>query len=256
MSLDTTIDSLETVIGQWRADSPHLRRDGFRPAGDCKHIVATDGARKMFLQREQETIRRRLAGSTSIRHDDGKLDACFDDLERLLRNGALRQQTIYVGTYPYHARLLEIIGQIGLWPAYEEWKLEMLRVVTTARAQGGHVSLRDFGAYDAFSVEPIPMAGGRGPLPRWYWESGHFKAELGARMLRIMAGLDPPDDLFAVELTSETIEATLAAIRESRRAFADAQPGSVAEIGEMILRARSSRVSPSPPAAGSAPAPP
>ena len=153
-------------------------------------------------------------------------------------------------------QLLEIIGQIGLWPAYEEWKLEMLRVVTTARAQGGHVSLRDFGAYDAFSVEPIPMAGGRGPLPRWYWESGHFKAELAVRMLRIMAGLDPPDDLFGVELTSETIEATLAAIRESRRAFADAQPGSVAEIGEMIVRARSSRVSPSPPAAGSAPAPP
>ncbi len=244
LSLDTTIDSIQTVIGQWRDDSPHLRRDGFQSARDYKHMVVTDGARKMFLQREQETVRRRLSGPKSIRHDDGKLDACFGDLERLLRNGVLRHQTMYVGTYPYHARLLEIIGQIGLWPAYEDWKREILRIVTAARAQGAQVSVRDFGAYHPYSVEPIPMAGRRQPMPRWYWESGHFKSELGARMLRIMAGLDPADGLFGVELRPETIDATLAAIRESRQAFAGEQAGGVAEIGEMIDRARSSKASP------------
>ena len=188
-------------------------------------MVAVDGARKMFLQREQETVRRRVTGSKSVRYDDGKLDGCFGELERLLQDGVRRGQTIHVGTYPYHARLLEIIGQLGLWPAYEEWKREVLRIVVAARTQGGKVTLRDFGAYHRFSVEPIPAQGQRQPVPQWYWESGHFKANLGTRMLGVMAGNVPADGLFGAELIPETIDSTLAAIGRAGSSMPRSSPG-------------------------------
>ena len=238
LSLDTAMDSALTVVAQWRRASPHLRRDGFRTAHDYDQMVVVDGARKMFLQREQETVRGRVAGPKSIRYEDGKLDGCFRELEVLLQNGVRRDQTIHVSTYPYHARLLEIIGEVGLWPAYEDWKREVLRIVTAARADGGRVTLRDFGSYHGYAVEPIPMGDRRFPVPRWYWESGHFKADLGTRMVDIIVGNAPPEGLFGVELTPETIDATLMAIRQSRERYADLQPAAVAEIRDFVSRAQ------------------
>lgn len=77
---------------------------------------------------------------------------------------------------------------------------------------------------------------GAGPLPRWYWESGHFRAELGARMLAIMTGQAAPDRLFGVELRSQILRAHLEAVRASRRAFASSQPDAVAEMLRIVAR--------------------
>ena len=81
-------------------------------------------------------------------------------------------------------------------------------------------------------------------MPQWYWESGHFKADLGTRMLAVMAGNGPAEGLFGIELTPETIDSTLTAIRQSRQRYAEEQPGAVAEISDAIGQARTAKALP------------
>jgi hypothetical protein len=61
---------------------------------------------------------------------------------------------------------------------------------------------------------------------QWYWESVHYKAALGDRILAVVldhpTGTAPPAD-FGVALTPDTLERHLAHLRLSAERFAAAQ---------------------------------
>ena len=229
-SLDTTVDSLQTLLSQRNPDAAHLRRDGFQTAREYPRMQAVDGPRKLFLQRDRENARARMNGPKTIRYADGQLSTCFAALDRLLADAQERSQTVYLATYPYHARLLELIVNAGLWEAYEEWKTSLTELVDVRRQGGLKVQLRDFGAYHVFASEPIPGVNQNKPVPQWYWESGHFRRELGARMFDVMFGKEPADGLFGAVLAPDSLAEHLDAVRASRLAFVRAQPKVVAEL--------------------------
>lgn len=238
LSLDTVTDTIMTVVRQRDPDAPHLRADGFQTARDYPAIVRVDGVRKMFEQRESETIRARMRSPRSIRYADGTPSICFDALERLLEQARDRNQTVLLATYPYHARLLEIIAQTGLLPAYEDWMREITRVAEKARAASTRVSLRDFSGYHVYASEPIETNGAPKRTMQWYWESGHFKAGLGREMLAMMTGAKAAHTDFGQEMTQSSIEAILVRHREGRARFSTEQPDVVAEIRTAIARSK------------------
>jgi hypothetical protein len=51
---------------------------------------------------------------------------------------------------------------------------------------GSEVRLFDFAQESAVSREPVPPPGDRHTQMRWYWEAGHFKSELGDRLVARM----------------------------------------------------------------------
>ena len=237
LSLDTTADSVRTLLSQRNLNAAHLRPDGFQPARDYPRMQAIDGPRALFLQRDQENARSRMNGPRSIRYGNGEWSACFDALDRLLASAQARNQTVYLATYPYHARLLELIVNAGLWPAYEEWKAHITEQVAKRREGGLNARLWDFGAYHSYAIETIPEPGRATPVPRWYWESGHFRSELGARMFDVMTGKRTTERSFGTELTPDLLAEHLAAVRASRAAFVAKQPKTVEEMAVLAKRA-------------------
>lgn len=237
LSLDATIDSLQTLLAQRNPNAPHLRRDGFQPARNYPRMQAVEGPRKMFLQRDQENARMRINGPRSIRYDDGHLSGCFAALDQLLGKAQERGQVVFVATYPYHARLFELIANAGLWEAYDDWKTALTELVAARQRNGLKVTLRDFGAYHRYAREPIPRPGQKGPIPKWYWESGHFRSDLGDRMLAIMFGDLAPEGLFGATLSPATVAAHLADVRASRVEFVAEQPEIVEEMAALSARA-------------------
>ena len=237
LSLDATVDSLRTLWSQASPNAAHLRRDGFQTARDYPALQAIDGAYKMFQQRDQENARARAkAGAAHVQHADGSPAACFDALDTLLDAARGRGQRVSLASYPYHARLLETIALMGLWADYEIWKTMLVERVERHRHQGLVVALHDFGAYHAYAAERVPPPGSVAS-PRWYWESGHFRGELGARMMSIMTGHAAPDGLFGVELRTQVLGTHLEAVRASRREFASVQPDVVEEMERIVARA-------------------
>lgn len=233
LSLDALLDAIQTLLSQHNPNAADLRRDGFQTAREYPRMQAVDGPRKLFLQRDQENARARMNGATSIHYGNGDLSECFVALDRLLDDAQARGQAVWLATYPYHARLLELIGNAGLWPAYEEWKTVLVGRVEAKQQAGLKVRLWDFGSYHRYAVESIPGPGRSKPVPEWYWEAGHFRADLGTRMFGVMLGEMPADGLFGVELRSDNLVGHLEAVRASRVVFAAAQPQVVAELAAL-----------------------
>ncbi len=237
ISLDATLDSLQTLAAQRNPYAANLRRDGFQPGRDYVGMQAIEGPRKLFLQRDIEYARARMNGPKAIRYANGQLSECFASLDQLIGLAQRRGQAVYLATYPYHARLLELIADAGLWQAYEEWKKEITDLVAARRRTGLDVSLRDFGAYHRYAIEPISAPVGKASASDWYWESGHFRPSLGARMLDVMLGKRPPEGLFGVELSPAMIATHLGEVRKSRAAFIADQPAAASEMRSIARRA-------------------
>jgi len=97
--------------------------------------------------------------------------------------------------------------------------------------------LWDFSGYNSLTTEDVPPDGDSETQMKWYWESSHYKKELGDLVLdRIFdyhhSRRIVPDD-FGILLTSENITAHLCRIRDKQREYHKLHPGDVAEIEEL-----------------------
>ncbi len=233
-SFDTLTDSVRTVLAQRNAVAPHLRADGFQSAREYPDYLRVDGPRKMFLQRDHDYIARRIDGPKSVRFDGGVPAPCFQELAAILEQARVREQRVFVATYPFHVRLLETISALGLWPAYQDWKAEVVRTVDAARARGAQIELRDFSGFHRYAQDRLPPDGQRVPAPEWYWESGHFKSVLGAHMLEIMLGRRPAEGSFGATLTGANLDGHAAALEQEKLGFEADHPELVTEIRRLV----------------------
>jgi hypothetical protein len=129
---------------------------------------------------------------------------------------------------PVHARQNYLFEAAGLWPAYEQWKADML--AATGRAKGS--VLWDFSAVSPCTAERLPPRGDTVTRMRWYRETSHFRPALGNKVLDRVGGLGPDTECpdFGEVLAIETLPHSLA---EQRRRLADwvaRHPQDVAEI--------------------------
>jgi hypothetical protein len=245
LSLDALIHSIGTISAQHTRDPADLTERGFNPMRDYEGIAKREGYYAMFRQRDQENARAYLRRPKNI-YAGGT--ATSPQLEVLRRIIALSQENgteLRVVIYPYHAHLLEIFHDAGLWPLFEEWKRALARIAAEANRgrDVARIQLWDFSGYNAISAEPVPEPTDRSTATRWYWEAGHFKQELGDAMLRQMFA--EPDRLadaaIGVKLTPENMEQQIQRIRQQRVRYLAAYGHDVLMMRELVDATQSGR---------------
>lgn len=189
-SLDALLDAVKTLRIQNDANAGTMTARGFNPLFDYLRIAREEGYYAIFLQRARENARSFSLAPHGIVRTRTDSSADWRDLGGLLDAAAREKTEVHLIIYPYHAQLMAMLEQTGLWPVFEQWKLRLLREV--ARLNAAHpearVVLWDFSGYGALQCESIPAKGDVANGTRWYWESGHFKAALGERMLERLFG--------------------------------------------------------------------
>lgn len=175
-SLASVKDALHTLRIQDDAEAATLSADGFNPLRDYGAHVRNDGYHKMFTQRAHEnvaTLKRKSV--TALTQED------FTLLRALLVQAAGSDAAVKLVIYPYHAEWLAMLEAAGLWPLFEQWKVQLVREIAGVKASrpGASISLHDFSGFGPYNCERIPAAGERGAVTQWYWEAGHFKKALG-----------------------------------------------------------------------------
>jgi hypothetical protein len=160
----------------------------------------------------------------------------LENFQRLLRLAYQRKLDLRLLISPSHARQWETLYRAGLWTAWQDWKRSLLRINAeeAARAGAEPFPLWDFSGYTTLTTEAFPPAGDVQSRMRWYWESSHYRKELGDLVLdRIFGYVSPeravPAD-FGVELNERSIEAHLAWIRQGRERWVKDFPQDAAEI--------------------------
>lgn len=153
--------------------------------------------------------------------------------ERALDKLAARGARVHLFISPVHARQLEALGVMGLYPQFETWKRDLVAIVDRVnRVHGSRrtIELWDFSGFNTITTEPIPQTGdGR---MTYYWESSHYKKATGDLILSRMLGneTDSIPEGFGQRLTHKNVEHHLATIRNGRAIYARTHPQEVADV--------------------------
>ena len=168
----------------------------------------------------------------------------LEDFQQIVKLCRERGCELIVIIPPVHALQLETIRQAGLWKDFEKWKRDLVTGLAEdaiRHPDSPAISLWDFTAYTGYNAEPVPADADRSAM-QWYWESSHFKKELGDLMLaRALGG----EGSFGVRLTRENIEQHLETLRNGRATYLQACPDDAAMVREI-----GADVTSDPPAAG------
>jgi hypothetical protein len=181
-SLNALVDSVQTVVLQNRSDQPDLTDRGFNPMREFQRFIRVDGQHVMFRQVETTYLTNYLRAPKAIYRAGTTTSKEFEELRAIIglcRNSGIRL-ILYI--HPSHAHMLESYRIAGLWPLFEEWKRAVVRIVdddAAAHPSAPPADLWDFSGYNEITSEAVPAAGEKRKAMRWYWETGHYKREVG-----------------------------------------------------------------------------
>jgi hypothetical protein len=207
------IDSVVTISGQRAVHLLNLTPNGSSNEADFINAARNDGMGDLFAQKKAVEVKRATNLAEVMAHWKGPLPdtgvvAAIIDLARV--HGL--KLTLMIA--PRHADALEIYWHLGLWPRVEQLKVEL---ATLAGERADTVTLWDFMDYSSFNTETVPAASERRAQTQWFWESTHFKRQLGTIMIENMFGQDVRQ--FGVRLTPGNVVARNAEVRAQRQAM-------------------------------------
>lgn len=245
LSLDALRASRRTLLDQ-RLPS-YFRPDGQRDEfTQLQRLAAEGGPRPTFVWSERDDVRYYGCfepfppGPSGKPSSNGATPAhappgALGDFQALLAFAKANGIEVRALTSPSHVRAQLLIEAVGLWEEYERWKREMVEMTSAAG-----VEWIDFnGADPRFTAEEVP-ADGEERAMRWYWESSHYRKELGHIVLhRVLTGSDAPEAQgFGASLTKENLEAHLERIRVELANWKNAHPKDWAELEASVAVVR------------------
>ncbi len=169
-------------------------------------------------------------------------DTAFDQLETLLRTAANDGTDIRLFIQPSHAFLLESLRISGYWNDYENWERKLVSLVAKINKEtkpGKKIVLWDFSGYNAFTSEALAVDSAT--AMKWYWDSGHYKKDLGDRVQDRIFGFKHPDRIglenFGATIDANTIESHLKTMEEKRKIYLETNNKDIEELESRVKNA-------------------
>lgn len=220
VSLGALLDSFITLQEQKNPYAENLTPLGFNPMRDYLKITADEGYWAVFRQKDIEHIKAYSKRPRDLVDSSGASSPALDDLRRVIALCREHGIDLRLVLYPYHAHLLETIYLTGHWQAFENWKRAITHIAHDEALAAGltPIPLWDFSRYTVYSQSAIPEKGDKKSTNPWYWEAGHFKRELGERVLAQVLSDKQNDNDIGILLNGTNLDAELA----NQRTLADA----------------------------------
>ena len=227
LSRDALTSSLKTIRSV--EQNPYLKIGLRDPSLSELETKKVGGYKKNFEGSEKGYF-----GSHYAKDFDKSQNTHWQAFERILEKVHKRGIKITLFISPSHARQWEVLAIAQGWKMFEEYRRRLIAVNEDVARRNGKEAfvLWDFAGYHPLTTETVPDD----PKARmkWYWDSSHYKKELGDIVLDRMfdgnfsGGGDYPD--FGVKLTSQNIDAHLSKLRTDRAKWRASHPVDVAEI--------------------------
>jgi len=229
-SLDSIAASIKTL---WKQDeTPELLLHGeYNPQ---RLIEDMTNHRADFLSNEKSYINSHYKDFSFTDNKGG--DSTLNHYKKLLATAYRDNIDLKIFIYPCHARQWEALSVAGLWSEWEQWKRQLVALNESVAAEQGKIpfALWDFSGYNDYTTEVVPALGDTETQMQWYWESSHYKKELGDLVLdRTFSYKHPERKIvkgFGALLNSENIETHLQKLREDRQQWRVLHPEDVVEI--------------------------
>ena len=184
-STTALLDSFKTIVAQYQPASPAMTDAGFNPMRDYRAIVRREGQWPMVNSKNRQHAQYLVQRSRSVTLPDGEPTGALVSLRDILTQAAAYDQHVVLFTYPLHGHFYALLDVSERWPLFEEWKRAIVaqwQAVQTLHPEWSS-AFWDFALLTPITTEPAPLPGNRDRRMQWYWEPGHFKAELGSVLI-------------------------------------------------------------------------
>lgn len=203
LSARSTWASLMTIIAAMNRQQSSRNDLGFRFAGK-----GDQGAKSMMtVEIRRFSARPDLYGA--FEYDRHRFQILEEMVKRCNEAGVV---TVII-INPIHLAQLMLIDDLGLWPDFDEFKRDMASLSSGETFENSPVRVLDGAYVNEFTTERVPESG---PMT-WYWESSHFRKELGDLILenacRLMASEKLPVQTIARAIDAANVELHLKTTR-------------------------------------------
>ena len=175
--------------------------------------------------------------------DDKGVSPKLDVLQAIIEYCDTQNILMSIHISPSHARIWEIIRILKLWPEFEKFKRELVKIVDARNERlpkKTAISLWDFSGYNSITTEPFPPLNSPKSVMKGYWESTHYKSEIGDLVLDKMLKLDNPNipPEFGVLITGANIEKHLETLRAQQAKYQLDGRSDIDELEALASRVR------------------
>jgi hypothetical protein len=244
-SVDVTLASLRTLFQQSNRQNVILPRGQVEQPDKEAIMMMRGGRHEAALFSELNYVTHLYFPRPHKKFDfvseDGTINT-FDYFRRILEEVHRSKIEFYILISPAHARQWELTARAGLWDKWEAWKREVVRLNEEVARERRRkpFPLWDFSGFNTYTMEAVPALGDKKTMMRWFWESSHYRKELGDLVLdRVLNYSDPGRQIahdFGVMLTSENIERHLESLREAHRHYRHSRRDEVKEIKDLVKK--------------------
>ena len=215
-----TRDSVRTMRKQSAAASGAIPFTTLLPDGRWDLSSANDRrSEQAFTQAENGYLRQNwflpADGRFSLHERPSAPNRSFSYFKATLEMAQKHNLNMTIVILPVHARLLENLDNVGLWPNFEYWKRQLVTINEQIATDQDTkpFPLWDFNGYSEVSTEPVNDE----VLPQWFYDSAHPHVNTGNRILDIISGQQVDD--FGNQLTSNNVDNWLALQRSNREGY-------------------------------------
>jgi hypothetical protein len=238
-SARSTLDALRTIALQNDHFAGYLTGQGFNTMRDYVKEVQVSGAHAMFMQRAQESSKVYAQKPKSLELALGKSSKSWEALQATLAIAKPGITQVDVIIYPYHAQMRWLMAEHRLDSVFDTWRERVVRTVEAEQKSSGlAVQVWDFSGFTPVHCEPIPPAGDRKTELNWYWEAGHFKKELGDRILNIISQNGDSDPPLGLPVTSTSLPGKVALDLQNEARCRAELADTAKAVHEMVARQR------------------
>lgn len=247
ISFDTLLESIHTVGAQQHANDAWFAPDGQRLGEIFFHqpweAYQTEGPRAYFDKIDTLDVRYKLEwripteptskpNRKPVPESQAETLSSLDYIQRIIAFCRDNNISLRIFFTPSHAHQMELSAATGGWSSVERGKRALVRLLSEdAAAHPGQEPfvLHDFSAYSSVTTEPLPPRGSRKAMNH-YWDSSHFKANVGDLVLNRLFGVGAAPTDFGIRLTPDNIDQALADIRAQQNKYRATHSESVALI--------------------------
>lgn len=218
-SITAVSDSVKTVLAQSKSHPMNVTAQGFNPVLEFQAFVDANGYGQLFDMKEKDYFQDAAARPKRTGWESPGFNTEWRALDQLIIWAEEEGIDIVFFSHPYHVSFLNIMEQVELWPAFENWK-KLVR----QKAQSQDIPFWDFSVLSLEVIEAVKPAT---PMV-YYWEAGHYKSAMGALMMAHMRG----GEGFGVLLNGISMETHLTAQRLALQRYNDAHPKDARRLKE------------------------
>jgi hypothetical protein len=214
------------LLDMQRAASVDMTRESLAVLGGRAPAVCR-AALAQYGQRDGACIRHRIQGwggtSEVVRprtreflRGEGPTDGTMEALENTVRHACDVQWRLYVN--PTHAMTIDTLYWAGKGGQYEGWLVRLAAIAYRLRGAGSDVRIFDFSGFNSVTTETIPRPGDSAEM-RNYWETSHYREQVGNLILARLDGGAAANDGFGTELLPASIYLHIGSLRASRERY-------------------------------------